>query len=57
MLGKAAMTAALARTESRGAHQRSEYKEEKDEFCAATLISYDGGRLSVSYDKEGRYEH
>ena len=57
VLGKAAMTAALARTESRGAHQRSEYKEEKDEYCAATLISYDGGRLSVSYDKEGRYEH
>ena len=55
-LAKAALTCALFRKESRGAHYRSDYPETKEEWQAATIISCDDGKFNVRLDSENAYE-
>jgi len=55
-LAKVALTCALFRKESRGAHYRSDYPETKEEWQAATIISYDDGKFNVRLDSENVYE-
>lgn len=55
-LAKVALTCALFRKESRGAHYRSDYPETKEEWQAATIISYDDGKFNVRLDSENIYE-
>ncbi len=56
-LARAVLVSADARHESRGAHFRSDYPEEKSELQATSVISYDSGAYRVRYDREGRYEN
>lgn len=55
-LAKAVLVSAKERRESRGAHFRSDYPETKEEFKAATIVSFDGGEYNVRLDREKRYE-
>ena len=55
-LAQATLRCALARQESRGAHCRSDFSEQSEEFAYATLISWDGGKYSVRQDREKSYE-
>ena len=55
-LGKAALISAKSRQETRGAHVRRDYPETKDDYGAATIISYSDGVFKTRLDKEGRYE-
>ena len=55
-LAKATLICAKSRTESRGAHYRSDHPEPRDEFKAATIISYDNGGYRTYLDTEGKYE-
>ena len=57
VLAKATLVCALGRKESRGAHFRSDYPETEKDMAAATIISYDDGKFTVTYDREGRYEN
>ncbi len=53
---RAALSCALARRESRGAHWRSDCPETDPAQQYASIVSYDGGRYSVRLDKEHAYE-
>lgn len=55
-LAKAVLQSALARTESRGSHFRSDFPDKDDAFGYSTLISYDDGEYGVFFDKDGEYE-
>lgn len=55
-LAKATLICAKSREESRGAHFRSDHPEQKDEYKAATIISYDNGGYRTYLDTEGKYE-
>ncbi len=55
-LARAALTCALARTESRGAHFRSDCPAQDEAQQFASIISYDGGNYRVRLDKEHAYE-
>ena len=55
-LARAVLSCAKFRKESRGAHYRSDYPKESEEFGCATLISFDNGDYSIRSDKEGVYE-
>ena len=55
-LAKAILLSANERKESRGAHFRSDYPVECDDFKAASVVSYNGGDIKVRFDKEGQYE-
>lgn len=52
VLSKAILLSALARTESRGAHYRTDYPEIAPELCAASLVKFQDGQISVSFAKE-----
>lgn len=55
-LAKATLTCAAARKESRGAHFRADYPGKSEDYEAATIISYDGGRFTTWLDREMNYE-
>ena len=57
VIARAALTCALNRRESRGAHYRSDFPDSSDDFAAPTLISYDEGSYHVQLDWEGSYEN
>jgi len=56
-LARATLKCAAFRTESRGAHWRSDCPGTKEDFAAATVITWDGGAETITLDKEGHYEH
>lgn len=56
-LAKAVLTSALFRRESRGSHIRSDYPDTEEGFRAATIVSYDEGRIETELDTEGTYEN
>lgn len=56
-LAKAVLVCAYSRTESRGAHWRSDYPERDPAFGDATVIAFDEGRYTVRRDKERAYEN
>ena len=56
-LAKATLICAESRKESRGAHYRSDFPETKEEWKAATIISYDNGNYRTYLDTEGKYEN
>ena len=55
-LAKAVLVSAASRQESRGAHIRSDFKEQSDDYKAATVISYDGGAFKTRLTGEDDYE-
>ncbi len=55
-LAKAALTCALFRCESRGAHLRKDYPNTRDDYKAATIISYDDGKYRTYLDFDKNYE-
>ena len=56
-LAKATLICAKSRQESRGAHYRSDFPDTKEEWKAATIISYDDGKYRTYLDTEGKYEN
>lgn len=51
-LGRAVLTCAQSRRETRGAHIRADYPQRSDDFEKCTLISYSGGRYEITYESE-----
>jgi succinate dehydrogenase / fumarate reductase flavoprotein subunit len=56
VLAKAMLACARERRETRGAHVRSDYPEEREGSGHASIVSYEGGRCRVWLDKDKRYE-
>ena len=56
-LGKAILISAESRKESRGAHIRSDFPEKRDDYKAASIISYNDGKYDIRYDTDGMYEN
>ena len=55
-LAKATLVSAASRCESRGAHLRKDFPATSDDYKAATVISYDGGRFTTRLTGEDDYE-
>ena len=53
-LGRAILTCAQARRETRGAHIRDDFPQRSDAFEACSLISYDNGNYRVTYEREDK---
>ena len=56
MLAKAVLVSSESRCESRGAHIRSDFKVQSDDYKAATVVSYDGGAFKTRLTGEDDYE-
>ncbi|WP_432631018.1 FAD-binding protein [Brotaphodocola sp.] len=53
LLGKAMMLCALERKESRGAHNRSDYPLESEEYQKQTIAEWIDGKISIHFQKAG----
>ena len=49
-IAKAMLSSALARKESRGAHQRLDYPETDDKYLKTTVISFDNDELKITFN-------
>jgi succinate dehydrogenase / fumarate reductase flavoprotein subunit len=57
LLGRAVLISALARSESRGSHYRTDFPEQNDaEFRKTTVARFEGGDITVQFEdvQEGR---
>lgn len=54
VLAKSILLSALARTESRGAHYRTDYPEADPELCAASIVKFQDGKICVTFEKEAK---
>ncbi len=58
LLGEMLLRSAEARKESRGAHVRSDYPEEREEFERISLTHYENGEIQIDFRKAGEeYEN
>ena len=52
-LGKAMLLCALERKESRGAHNRSDYPEEREDYQKQTIAEFADGIIQIHFEKAG----